>query len=361
MTAHPGLFITLEGGEGSGKTTQIGNLKAALEAKGKTVVATREPGGTPEAEKIRTLLVDRDGGAWTPMGQLPAGPTPLRLYVLVVPGPGEAVPGAPLNNLLSSFVVPPDRLDGGTCGVVLRMPWDLFGRRNGPESRRWLASQARAALGACGFWKAYGPPGAGMRTWLVRTDYRLAGAAPWARGMRSSPERMSLDELGALADARAPGLRPFLQVARRLAGEPDPAYLLSPIGTRCLRGDPAACTQAIEAFRPRRFGTDFTVSTWGVESDLLGPEANRFLVDLERAQGPEAFRAFWQSAAPPDSAFRAAFGVEAGTWTAGWMRERYGEFGGGLALHPAAVLGALLLSAGMVLALAREVHGRGMT
>ncbi len=173
-------------------------------------------------------------------GQLRAGPTPLRLYVMVVPGPGDAVPGAPLDNLLSSFVVPPDRLDGRTCGVVLRMPWDLFRRRTGPQPRRWLVSQARATLGACGFWKAYGPPGSGMRAWLVRTDYRLAGDAPWASGLRTNPERMSLDEISALADAQAPGLRPFLLLARRLAGEPDPAYLLSPVGARCLRGDAAA-------------------------------------------------------------------------------------------------------------------------
>lgn len=65
--AHHGLFITLEGGEGTGKTTQIRRLEAALEAAGHQVVTTREPGGTPEAEKIRTLLVQRDGGAWTPM------------------------------------------------------------------------------------------------------------------------------------------------------------------------------------------------------------------------------------------------------------------------------------------------------
>lgn len=293
-------------------------------------------------------------------GQLRAGPTPLRLYVMVVPGPGDAVPGAPLDNLLSSFVVPPDRLDGRTCGVVLRMPWDLFRRRTGPQPRRWLVSQARATLGACGFWKTFGPPGSGVRAWLVRTDYRLAGDAPWASGLRTNPERMSLDEISALADARAPGLRPFLQLARRLAGEPDPAYLLSPVGARCLRGDAAACAEAVQGFRPRRFGTDFTVRAWGVEYDVLGPEANRFLADLARARGPDAFRAFWQSAAPPDSAFRAAFGVEAGAWTAGWMRERYGDYGGGLALHPVAVLGALLLSGAMVLALAREVHGRGM-
>lgn len=62
-----GLFITLEGGEGSGKSTQIRRLSAALADAGHQVVITREPGGTPEAEKIRNLLVQRDGGAWTPI------------------------------------------------------------------------------------------------------------------------------------------------------------------------------------------------------------------------------------------------------------------------------------------------------
>ncbi len=66
MADGKGLFITLEGGEGSGKTTQIARLKSALEDKGRSVMTTREPGGTPEAEKIRALLVNRDGGDWTP-------------------------------------------------------------------------------------------------------------------------------------------------------------------------------------------------------------------------------------------------------------------------------------------------------
>lgn len=64
-----GIFITLEGGEGSGKSTQIRLLADALRAFGRDVVITREPGGTPEAEKIRDFLVKRDGGDWTPMAE----------------------------------------------------------------------------------------------------------------------------------------------------------------------------------------------------------------------------------------------------------------------------------------------------
>ncbi len=64
-----GFFITLEGGEGSGKTTQIDRLATALKAEGRDVIVTREPGGTPEAETIRDLLVRRDGGNWTPMAE----------------------------------------------------------------------------------------------------------------------------------------------------------------------------------------------------------------------------------------------------------------------------------------------------
>lgn len=64
-----GIFITLEGGEGAGKTTQIRMLATALQQQGYQVIVTREPGGTPEAEKIRDFLVKRDGGNWTPMAE----------------------------------------------------------------------------------------------------------------------------------------------------------------------------------------------------------------------------------------------------------------------------------------------------
>lgn len=56
--ADRGRFITFEGGEGCGKSTQVKRLAAALEAKGVKVLLTREPGGTRLAEMIRTLLKD---------------------------------------------------------------------------------------------------------------------------------------------------------------------------------------------------------------------------------------------------------------------------------------------------------------
>lgn len=52
-----GQFITFEGTEGVGKSTQLATARQALEAAGKTVIVTREPGGTPMAEAIRELLL----------------------------------------------------------------------------------------------------------------------------------------------------------------------------------------------------------------------------------------------------------------------------------------------------------------
>jgi dTMP kinase len=66
-----GIFITFEGSEGCGKTTQIDLLRRSIEALGRTVVLTREPGGTVMGEKIRHLLQhDADGVSLVPETEL---------------------------------------------------------------------------------------------------------------------------------------------------------------------------------------------------------------------------------------------------------------------------------------------------
>jgi dTMP kinase len=58
--ARRGLFVTLEGPDGSGKTSQAARLGAALEAEGRDVVLLREPGGTALGERLRELLLHRE-------------------------------------------------------------------------------------------------------------------------------------------------------------------------------------------------------------------------------------------------------------------------------------------------------------
>jgi dTMP kinase len=60
-----GRFISLEGGEGAGKSTQLKRLAEALRARGVEVVETREPGGSPGAEAIRALLLEGEADRWT--------------------------------------------------------------------------------------------------------------------------------------------------------------------------------------------------------------------------------------------------------------------------------------------------------
>src|ERR1700743_3287741 len=65
-----GKFITLEGGEGAGKSTQAKRLAAYLRKQGHKVVLTREVGGAPGAEAIRDLWLGKKEGYWDPLTEL---------------------------------------------------------------------------------------------------------------------------------------------------------------------------------------------------------------------------------------------------------------------------------------------------
>lgn len=76
LLRHP-RFVSLEGGEGAGKTTAINALRDALRARGHEVLLTREPGGTPLAERIRTLVL-------TPDAEIAAEPLSAEAELLLV-------------------------------------------------------------------------------------------------------------------------------------------------------------------------------------------------------------------------------------------------------------------------------------
>ena len=69
-SAEPGRLITFEGGEGAGKSVQVARLAADLRDQGRAVIETREPGGTPGAEAIRSLLVTGAVDRWDALTEL---------------------------------------------------------------------------------------------------------------------------------------------------------------------------------------------------------------------------------------------------------------------------------------------------
>lgn len=70
MNSYPGRFITFEGGDGAGKSTQIRLIADWLREEGKSVVTTREPGGSKSADLLRHLLVTGETGRWDGMTEV---------------------------------------------------------------------------------------------------------------------------------------------------------------------------------------------------------------------------------------------------------------------------------------------------
>src|SRR5258708_7039750 len=69
MAGERGKFISFEGGEGAGKSTQARMLRDQLQSRGRSVLLTREPGGSPGAEEIRKLLVEGEPERWAPLAE----------------------------------------------------------------------------------------------------------------------------------------------------------------------------------------------------------------------------------------------------------------------------------------------------
>jgi dTMP kinase len=94
-TTHSGIFISFEGGEGSGKSTQTELLKSYLESTGKKVLLTREPGGTPLGKRLREILLDNATGNISPRAEalLYAADRANHVYSLIQPAlnAGEVV------------------------------------------------------------------------------------------------------------------------------------------------------------------------------------------------------------------------------------------------------------------------------
>ena len=70
MARAPGRFITIEGLDGCGKSTQLARLAEVLREEGREVVLTREPGGTPAGEKIRGVILDSRTAGLSPRAEL---------------------------------------------------------------------------------------------------------------------------------------------------------------------------------------------------------------------------------------------------------------------------------------------------
>jgi dTMP kinase len=125
-----GFFIAFEGGEGAGKSTQEGRLAEALVARGRRVVRTREPGGTPAAELIRAVLLDPEHTGLDPRAEA----------LLFAAARGEHV----------ARVVRPalDRGDVVICDRYLdsSVAYQGYGRGLGPERVRELSLWATGGL-----------------------------------------------------------------------------------------------------------------------------------------------------------------------------------------------------------------------
>jgi dTMP kinase len=120
--SRSGIFIAFEGIEGSGKSTQLKKLQAQIRASGTNCVATKEPGGTPLADRVRAILLDPSEEGMDPLTELLLYAASRRQHVVEVIRPA----------LEASAVVLTDRFADAT------LAYQGFGRTIELDRLRWL-------------------------------------------------------------------------------------------------------------------------------------------------------------------------------------------------------------------------------
>ncbi len=101
---NAGAFIAIEGGEGAGKGTLLADLAALLREDGREVLTTREPGGTPEGQALRAMLLGAEGTVWDPWAEL----------LLMIAARVQHVRRVILPAVQAGYVVISDRYAGST-------------------------------------------------------------------------------------------------------------------------------------------------------------------------------------------------------------------------------------------------------
>jgi hypothetical protein len=255
------------------------------------VIASREV--APAVARVIEGAVRR---AW-PAGPRPAG-APDGIAVLVLD-----------RNLFRHTVEVVHHLPGvpgARCLTMVRLGTAIG---DGANVRSNLALDLRDYLpGLCGLAAAFGPPGTHVARWLTRTGGWFARDVRWTGpSTRVEAPRISMNDVATMLE--------FSASSGALA--------------RCASGRAEACAAYVAATGPdgvvvSRYGAiggGVTVAVpvpVGQRRYAIDRWEQRFVADLIRAEGPEAFAAFWTSDAPLEEAFAQAFGRSLAAWTADW-------------------------------------------
>ncbi|MBP6669323.1 MAG: hypothetical protein KA180_07735 [Gemmatimonadales bacterium] len=246
----------------------------------------------------------------------PLGPLPGSLALVVV---ADTAGTAPL--LEGTHLLLPPAGEAGRCALVV--PSRALRRAEGVR-------QAEESLAPCVFYAAFGPAGPQVERWLFHRGFDLARAADW---WEPAVARDS-----ARLDVRwwSPALVAYMF---------DRAW--QPLGSialmACRAGRSASCAPALLGrsdvrIAPVQYDRAQVLSAlawWGYESELGVQGLAR---DLVREFGPQRFRAFWTSPAPPAQAFEGAFGVRFDAWAPRWVPAALGRTVVGPSLRVGGVL-----------------------